>query len=166
MNDADRLTPDQAIRLVIVGLAAWVIPGAGHWLIRERKRAVIIFVTITALFISGLYIGSIGIVDRVGARIHYIGQMLYSPVTGVIGQIVQNSKAKTTDDAGNLIDKKAYESYGRPCDTGQIYTAVAGLLNLLCILSAVYMAYCGRGEMIGRDEDETGRPISEEVPHD
>jgi len=27
------------------------------------------------------------------------------------------------------------------------------MLNLLCILSAVYMAHCGRGEIIGEEEE-------------
>jgi hypothetical protein len=45
-------------------------------------------------------------------------------------------------------------SYGRPHDIGQIYTAIAGAMNLLAILSAVYMAHSGRGEMIGSEEDE------------
>ena len=31
--------------------------------------------------------------------------------------------------------------YGRPIEMGQIYTSTAGLLNLLCIVNAVYMAY-------------------------
>ena len=140
MSDSDRITPDQGIRLVIVGLAAWVIPGAGHFLIRERKRAAIIFITLTTLFLSGLFIGSIGVIDRVGAWPWYIGQMLFSPAVGILGKITQNGD---------------FASYGRPCDVGQIYTGVAGLLNLLSILSAVYMAYCGRGEMIGTDEDES-----------
>ncbi|MHC4551698.1 MAG: DUF6677 family protein [Planctomycetota bacterium] len=151
MNESDHLTPDQGIRLIIVGLAAWVIPGAGHWLIRERKRAVIIFITITSLFAAGLFIGSIGVIDQVGARIHYIGQMLFSPVTGILGKIAQNGE---------------YASYGRPCDVGQIYTVIAGLLNLLCVLSAVYMAYCGFGEKIGSDEDETGKPVTEGETND
>ena len=46
-----------------------------------------------------------------------------------------------------------YTSYGKPFDIGQIYTTVAGMLNLLCILSAVYMAHCGRGEIIGEEEE-------------
>ncbi len=147
MTDSDRLTADEMLRLVIVGLAAWVVPGAGHFLIRERKRGVIIFVTITALFVSGLWIGSIGVIDRVGSWPWYLGQMLFSPAVGILGKIAQNGD---------------YVCYGRPLDTGQIYTGVAGLLNLLCILSAVYMAYCGRGgEMIGSDEDDTGQPVTE-----
>lgn len=166
MNEADRLTPDQGIRLIIVGLAAWVVPGAGHWLIREHKRAVIIFITITLLFASGLFIGSIGVVDRTGSSPWYIGQMLFSPATGIIGEVVENSKEQQTDNAGNIIPKTRYESFGRPCDTGQIYTGVAGLLNLLCVLNAMYMAYCGFGEKIGSDEDETGKPITEGKKND
>lgn len=151
MTDSDRLTADEIIRLVIVGLAAWVIPGAGHFLIRERKRGVILFVTITTLFVTGLWIGSIGVIDRVGSWPWYLGQMLFSPVTGILGKIAQNGD---------------YFVAGRPLDTGQIYTGIAGLLNLLCILSAVYMAYCGRGEMIGSDEDEDGRPVTEDDSHE
>ena len=46
---------DHGLWLVIVGLLAWAIPGAGHFLIKERQRAVIIFVTITATFLVGIY---------------------------------------------------------------------------------------------------------------
>ena len=34
-----------------------------------------------------------------------------------------------------------YPVYGRPAEIGQIYTSIAGLLNLLCIVNAVYMAH-------------------------
>ncbi len=142
---------DQGLRLVIVALAAWVIPGAGHFLIHERKRAFIIFVTITALFLSGLYIGSIGVVNHVNSKPWFLGQIFYSPAVGILSQKVQNGYI---DKDGNRMD---YDSYGRPCDVGQIYTGVAGLLNLLCILSAVYMAYCGRGQLIGTEEEQEGQ---------
>lgn len=130
---------DQGLWLVIVGLAAWMIPGAGHFLIRERKRGIILFCIITGLFVLGMYVGSIGVVDWVRGRIWFYAQVLYSPAVGLIGNITKNG---------------TYPSYGRPCDIGQLYTGLAGLLNMLCILSAVYMAYCGRGEMIGQEEEE------------
>ncbi|HPO71085.1 MAG TPA: hypothetical protein PKV53_12385 [Anaerohalosphaeraceae bacterium] len=129
---------DKALRLAIVGLAAWVVPGAGHWLIGERKRAVILFAVIAGLFITGLYVGSIGVVDWVSGRIWFYAQILCSPAVGILGSFTKNGR---------------FPTYGRPCDIGQIYTGIAGLLNLLSILSAVYMAYCGRGELIGREED-------------
>ncbi|MCE5186303.1 MAG: hypothetical protein LLF76_09285 [Planctomycetaceae bacterium] len=136
----NRSGPDHALWLVIVGLAAWAVPGAGHFLIRERKRGVILFVCITALFCTGLYIGSIGVVNRVASWPWFLAQIFFSPAVGILSKLTQNGQ---------------FPTYGRPCDIGQIYTGIAGLLNLLCILSSVYMAYCGRGELIGAEEDES-----------
>ena len=106
---------------------------------RNKPGKVILFCVITALFAIGLYAGSIGVVNWVTGKIWFYAQILYSPAVGLVGNITKQ---------GN------YPVYGRPCDVGQIYTAIAGLLNLLCILSAVYMAYCGRGEVIGHEEEQ------------
>lgn len=134
----NRSPAEQALWLLIVGLAAWIIPGAGHYLLRERKRGIILFIVITALFVTGLYVGSIGVVDWVTGRIWFYAQILYSPAVGIIAGITKNG---------------GYFVAGHPCDIGQVYTGIAGLLNLLCVLSAVYMAYCGRGEIIGQEEE-------------
>ena len=131
---------------VIVGLAAWAIPGAGHFIIKERKRAIVIFLTITLTFLTGLYIGSIGVIDPVGGRIWFFGQIMTSPSVGIIGNITETSVTETGE--------KTYTSLGHPGAIGQIYTSTAGLLNLLCILSSVYMAYSGRGLLIGEDEED------------
>ena len=137
--EQQRLSFEHSLWLLTVGLAAWMVPGAGHFLVRERKRGIIICAVITTLFVIGLYIGSIGVVDWVTGRIWFYAQILCSPAVGIIGNITKNG---------------AFPSYGRPCDIGQIYTGIAGLLNFLCILNAVYMAYCGRGQLIGHEEAE------------
>jgi hypothetical protein len=124
--------------LLVVGLAAWVVPGAGHWMVREHKRAIIIFITVLGLFTLGLYIGSLGVLEPIqGAWYLFVGQVLTTPAIGALTNIAQ---------------KGDYFVAGRPADIGQIYTIIAGLLNLLCISNAVYMAYCGRGQFIGEDE--------------
>lgn len=135
---ANKSNSDHAVFLLTVGLLAWAIPGAGHFLIRERKRAIIIFVTITGLFTTGLYVGSVAVVDSVSAGLWYLAQFIASPAVAIIANVTRTG---------------GYEVYGRCADIGQIYTSIAGLLNLLCIISAVYMAHSGRGEMIGREED-------------
>lgn len=140
---------DHGLLLLIVAIFAWVIPGGGHFFIKEKKRAIIIFVTITATFVVGLTVGSIAVVDPVGAWPWYVGQMLASPTVAFIGNAAQHA---TQIDADGQVVKLV--SYGKAHDFGQIYTAIAGALNLLTILSAVYMAHSGRGEMIGREEDE------------
>ncbi len=138
---------DHGLLLIVVGLAAWALPGGGHFIIKERKRAIIIFVTITLTFLTGLYIGSIAVIDKVGAKPWYAAQIMTSPVVGVIANVTETS----VTEAG----ERMYVSYGRSYDVGQIYTSIAGMLNLLCIISAVYMTWCGRGEMIGAEDDDT-----------
>ena len=138
---------DHGLLLIVVGLAAWALPGGGHFIIKERKRAIIIFVTITLTFLAGLYIGSIAVIDRVGAKPWYAAQIMTSPVVGLIANVTETS----VTEAG----EQTYVSYGRSHDVGQIYTSIAGMLNLLCIISAVYMTWCGRGEMIGAEDDDT-----------
>ena len=115
--------------LLIVGLLAWLVPGAGHFLLKENKRSVIIFVTIVLTFCTGLYIGSIGVVDPVGAKPWYVAQIMNSPMVAALGHLT----------AGG-----AYPVYGKPNEIGQIYTSIAGLLNLLCIVNAVYLAHLRR----------------------
>ena len=120
--------------LLIVGLLAWLLPGAGHFLLREKKRSIIIFVTIVLTFCTGLYIGSIGVIDPVGAKAWYVAQIMNSPMVAAIGHLT----------AGG-----GYPVYGRPNEIGQIYTSIAGLLNLLCIVNAVYLAHLRTAETAG-----------------
>jgi len=115
--------------LLITGLLAWLVPGSGYWLLKEKKRAIIIFAAILLTFCTGLYIGSIGVIDPVGAKPWYAAQIMNSPLVALLGKIT----------AGG-----AYCVYGKPNEIGQIYTSISGLLNLLCIVNTVYLAHlCG-----------------------
>lgn len=133
-----RNSVDFLLFLAIVGLSAWAVPGAGHLLIRQPKRAVIIFIAVAGLFVTGLYIGSLGVLEPIQTAWYiFVGQMLTTPAVGMLTQMAQ---------------KGGYVVYGRPADIGLIYTIIAGLLNLLSISNAVYMAYTGRGRLIGEEE--------------
>jgi len=131
---APRSKENYTIFLLIVGLLAWLVPGAGHLLIKEKKRAIIIFTTIALTFCAGLYVGSIGVINPVGAKPWYVAQIMNSPIVAVLGYVV------TTGD---------YSVFGRPNEIGQIYTSIAGLLNLLCIVNAVYLAHLRKTETVG-----------------
>ena len=117
--------------LIIIGLLSWLIPGGGYFLLNEKKRAVIIFLVIVMTFSIGLYVGSIGVIDSISSKPWYVGQMMFSPAVAVLGYIT----------AGG-----GYQVYGRPNEIGQLYTSIAGLLNLLCIVNAVYLAHLHRAE--------------------
>ena len=114
------------LMLVFVGLLSWAVPGGGYFWLKEIKRGLIVLVTIGLTFCIGLYIGSIGVIDYIGAWPWYIAQVINSPAVLVLGHIT----------AGG-----GYPVYGRPVEIGQIYTSIAGLLNFLCIVNAVYLAH-------------------------
>jgi len=109
-----------------VGIFSWLVPGGGYFLLREKKRAIIICVTIFLTFCMGLYIGSIGVVDPVKSKPWYAAQILTSPLVLFLGRYTS---------AGG------FPVYGRPNEIGQIYTSIAGLLNLLCITNCVCLAH-------------------------
>ena len=41
-------------RLITLCAAAWLIPGAGHYMLRRRGRALVLFAAIIAMFVLGL----------------------------------------------------------------------------------------------------------------
>lgn len=117
---------------LLAGICAWLFPGAGHLIIGEWRRALVIAISICGLFVAGLYIGSIGVIDPVHDAISYYTQVPASPAVIILNRLSQQMGQGTP--AGRIL------AFGRPCEIGQIYTSVAGMLNLLCILSAVLMA--------------------------
>ena len=117
----------QALFLLAVGLLAWLMPGAGHFVLKENKRSIIIFTTIMLTFCVGIYIGSIGVIDLYGTTPWYVvgAQIMNSPMVLALGRLTTGG---------------AYPVHGWPNEIGQIYTSTAGLLNLLCVVNAVYLA--------------------------
>ena len=121
----------------IVALATWVVPGSGYWLIGQRARALTIGITIIILFVLGLVIGGVRVVE-VPANV------LSSPVNAVsqkpwfVGQIPAGPITLIASSIGN--NQGYYASHSRVNEIGTLYTAVAGMLNLLAIIDAAYRA--------------------------
>jgi hypothetical protein len=113
--------------LLLVGIAAWWIPGAGHWIIGQPKRAAIIFFSIAFAFVLGIWFGSIAVIDA--KTPWYWAQMLNSPAVAYLAHL-----------SGSVYH---LDSFGKPREIGEIYTSIAGMLNLLCVVNAVYTAHCG-----------------------
>ena len=120
--------------VIAAGMLAWAVPGAGYWALGDRRRGWVVGITIVLTFVLGLYIGSIGVIDPLGARYWYAAQVMTSPAVLVLGRCVS---------AGT------YTVYGRPYEIGQIYTSIAGLLNLLCIINVVYVGHLRRQSIQG-----------------
>jgi len=128
----------------LVALAGWVVPGAGYWLIGQRTRAITVGVTILALFSLGVLVGGIRVVQapdmtsqgnllaRVLTRPWFIGQVLVGPV-GI-------GTAWGSDQLAHSATYKTIEAKARLAEIGTLYTAVAGMLNLLTIIDAANRA--------------------------
>ena len=177
--------------VALVALAAWVLPGLGYWLIRERTRAIVVGVTILLLYMSGLLIGNVRVIDVPGydnagepvlieyrreqvqngvvireyrvspgdefgrnmvgerkwiVRAHflsevvnkpwYVGQFLVGPVNLLVSWISLHA-AHVGPEANDIVVPR---SHARVAEIGTLYTAVAGMLNLMAIIDSAWRA--------------------------
>ena len=170
MPDARRQPPPTPL----VALAAWMLPGAGYWLLGQRSRALTVGITILSLFVIGLLIGGVRCLevpgyDDQGQRIMTgrgaaewvmtdnpwseirnkpwsIAQVLTGPVGWAAGAWSVWA-ATDPDDEPATPDRPAIKrpleapgskSHARVNEIGVLYTAVAGMLNLLAIIDAAH----------------------------
>jgi hypothetical protein len=129
-----------AVPAPLVALAGWCIPGAGYWLLGHRLRGMVIGITILALFIGGILIGGIRVIDvpkftaagnifaDVLEKPWYIGQILTGPICLIASWA---SRAAASDPSLQQI-----MSHSRLNEIGTLYAAVAGMLNLLAIIDS------------------------------
>jgi hypothetical protein len=129
----------------LVALAGWVVPGAGYWLIGQRARGAVIGLTILALFVFGLLVGNLRVIDaptklafpEVLQKPWFIGQVLAGPVT-LASSYAADHWTMTYADGQTVTGVP--QSHARVNEIGVLYTAVAGMLNLMAIIDAAYRA--------------------------
>lgn len=109
-----------------MGVLAWLVPGVGHFYLGMPKRGMIIFFTICATFMLGLVLGGIDLVDPHLETTWFCAQVL-AGLPAVIAVLLQNPDVPP--------------GVGRGMDLGQLYTGVAGLLNLLCVVDALMKSH-------------------------
>jgi len=131
----------------LVALAGWVLPGLGYWLIGQRLRGFVIGVSILLLYLAGLIIGGMHVIDAptgltmplIFAKPWFIGQVLAGPVT--LGCSYMANNWGTYIDPGTLRQMTGVAlSHSRVNEIGVLYTAVAGMLNLMAIIDCSYRA--------------------------
>ena len=120
VRDLEDKTDDKA--LYLVGILAWLIPGGGHWYRGQRGRAGVMFVSVCVTFLLGLMLGGTEVIDPQNARAWFCGQIL-GGLPAIIATLVQDSAVSV--------------GVGKGADWGQVYTGLAGLLNMFCVLDAL-----------------------------
>jgi hypothetical protein len=117
--------PSRLPSVAAVVVLTWVLPGSGYLLINQRARGITIGSVILILFFLGLLIGGITVIDTpsdfadLGAKPWFIGQALSGPVSLLCAWIANHV---------------AVQSHARSFEIGTLYTAVAGMLNLLAMI--------------------------------
>jgi hypothetical protein len=131
----------------LVALAGWFVPGLGYWLIGQRLRGLVVGVTILLLFVAGLLIGGMHVIDAptgltmplIFAKPWFIGQVLTGPVSLASSYLANNWGVYI--DPGTLKQMTGVAlSHSRVNEIGVLYTAVAGMLNLMAIIDCSYRA--------------------------
>ena len=125
---------------VTAAVAAWLLPGLGHYLLGHRTRGIILAVAIGLLWLAGLFIGGIGVFDRsqMQNNIVQIGQIFVAP--SLVAAYYQNEWEPAAGfDLVGPDDNPPYEpSFARTNEQGVLYTALAGMLNLLAAIDVLY----------------------------
>ena len=104
----------------------WLIPGAGHWLVGQRSRAVVFAVAIHLLFFSGVLLGGVRVLNRPRQPVWDYSQFMAGwPM--LVGNAVKNNvfkpQAKHPVGFAPLIQ-----------DVATAYCGLAGMLNLLVLI--------------------------------
>ncbi len=146
LTAADPLNPPRWNPLEAV--FAFLLPGLGHVLLGEVKRGLIIGGFTLALFFGGLLLGGIAIVDRDAPNPPFVRvfQVFLAPTWAaewvrehhlVAAPRTQGSALLFAEDPP-LTARTYTPSFGRMEEQGVLYTAVAGLLNVMAIVDVLY----------------------------
>lgn len=131
--------PRVAVSVPVALLMAWVVPGLAHYFLAERLRGVCICAGVWGLFVAGVLIGGVRIVEAprieaarpvqsVLSSPTFLGQAMAGPVAFVAayGSKVAAAHPQTA----------GIKSHARVNEIGTLYTTVAGLLNVLAMMDA------------------------------
>ena len=106
---------------------AWAIPGAGHWWLGRRQKAVVFFVTLTTMFFSGLWLEG-----RI-FPFEFSQPLVALAAVADLGIGLPYFVAKMLGYGAGRVVAVTYEY-------GNAFGIVAGLLNMLVVLDAFDIA--------------------------
>lgn len=128
-----------AHRMVLGGIAAWLVPGAGHWVLGHRAKAVLYFATITTIFFGGMVLAH-------GQNFNYERDGVYFLAYSFNGLETLIAWA-TTQGLERTYEIPHYQ-------LGFLYSSVAALLNLVAMTD--YLSLCSRIGRAPADDEPNG----------
>ncbi len=124
----------------LVALAGWLVPGSGYWLIGQKKRAFVIGVSVIVLFLLGVLVAGVAVVEapNFSGGGSLVGRVLQKP--WFLGQVMTGPIGLISAWIGGTVADDYPAAKARLGEIGTLYTAVAGMLNLLAIIDASHRA--------------------------
>lgn len=113
-------------KLVRLCVASWLIPGFGHYLLGRKKRALILFAAILAMFLFGL---------AMKGEFYTTGTGSYLETLGYFGEMCVGVAMPIAKFFGYVGDP-----FFVSADYGTAFLVTAGMLNVLCVIDAFDIA--------------------------
>jgi hypothetical protein len=121
---ADRAsTAAEPARLVLVCLAAWLVPGAGHLWFGRRQKGVVFLLALPLMFLTGIWLQGRMFPFEVSEPLVALAAVAN------LGTGLPWFLARALEVGGGVVTAATYEY-------GNTFMIVAGLLNFLVVLDA------------------------------
>ena len=118
--------------------AAWIVPGLGHLILRKWDKAIVYFLAVAALAVTGLLMrGNVFTASGAGDAFYFLSHSINA--------------------AGPDVSRAAG-------DNGTRLFATAGVLNLLCVLEAFQIGLGRKPDLREDPREGTREPRREERP--
>lgn len=152
----------------LAAVCAFIFPGAGHLVLGETKRAVLVSAGVLGLFFGGLFIGGVDVVDAREDRLWFFAQAAVGPIAFATNYAHQNhlkaidpvtkrlrsgypDEIRVTRDPGSgapldtpqwLVNgtgsPPSTKSVAKVNEVGTLYAALAGFMNFIAIIDAAF----------------------------
>jgi hypothetical protein len=119
--------------LPLAVFGGWLVPGFGYWILGQRTRAMVVFGTILSLFVLGVLIGGVKVVDAPT-------QLTMTAIVDKPWYVLQVLAGAMAMAAAFVAHGVTVLSHSHSNDIGTLYTSVAGFLNLLTMVDVGWRA--------------------------
>ena len=128
----------------------WILPGLGHASLGDRRRGLLVGGGVLGLFLGGLLIGGLDVVDRREDHLWFLAQAGAGPVawvadyananlvaSGRFGELLEAPHPNPMAPRGTVVEVSSLKSLAHPNEMGTLFAAMAGLMNVVAVLDAM-----------------------------
>ena len=144
MTDVD---DDEGLHWVAAALG-WLVPGLGQMWTGHVQRGIYAMVGVLGLFLGGVLLGGVGVVDRRDNGIWFVAQAGAGPVafaadwansawvkSGAVGDLLEAPPSMVPRSTGSKVS--SLRGVTSVHEVATLYCAMAGLMNIVVLLDAL-----------------------------